>query len=103
MRPTKSSAETTETQDQSQHSASQRDIEGPLTIRVPELNTEVLVGANLVVGDEQEGGLLPDGVEILLDDASAEELRGGNRVSAALDVPTRKRRIGGERKERRKV
>jgi hypothetical protein len=46
-----------------------------LTIGIPELDTEVLVGADLVVRDEQEGGLLPNGVEIFLDDAGAEELR----------------------------
>ncbi|KAI3477700.1 hypothetical protein L1887_60519 [Cichorium endivia] len=48
-------------------------VVGGACVRVPELDGERLVGANVVLGDKQEGRLLPDRVEILKDDARAVE------------------------------
>lgn len=51
-------------------------------VRVPQLDRELLAGAHLVVRDEEEARLLPDGVEVFMNDAGAEErlseLRIGN-------------------------
>lgn len=48
------------------------EVVGADLVRVPKLNGELLAGADFVVRDEDEGRLLPDGVEVFLDDAGRE-------------------------------
>lgn len=50
-------------------------------VRVPKLDGELLASADFVIGDEEESGLFPDRVEVLLDDAGRVELKGKNSVS----------------------